>query len=124
MKVGRLAVGALLTLTMACAPHGPVIDTGPKPVGVGGTIAGTVRAAGGTSLTGRKVTVIDVATGAKLETSTAANGGYTIKVPAGTYRIEVELRDGETLDTRPGETQVNVGDVDADRNFVIAVKRP
>jgi hypothetical protein len=70
------------------------------------------------------VTVIDVATGAKLETSTAVNGGYSIKVPAGTYRIEVELREGETFETRPEETQVNVGDVDAERNFVITVKRP
>lgn len=131
MKVRRAAAGALLTLAVAyalvtasCAPRGPVIDTGPKPAGVGGTIAGTVRAAGGTSLTGRKVTVIDVATGAKLETSTATNGGYSIKVPAGTYRIEVELRDGETFETRPEETQVNVGDIDAERNFVITVKRP
>jgi hypothetical protein len=90
---------------------------------VGGTIAGAVRASGGSSaLSGRKVTAINEATGARFETSTAANGGYTVKVPAGTYRLEVELRAGEAVQTHPDATEVNVGDLDPDRDFVLSVR--
>jgi hypothetical protein len=122
----RSAIAAgLLAVTAACAPRGPVLDTGPKPVGVGGTIAGRVSAAdGATPLTARKVTAIDTASGARFEASTASNGGYTIKVPAGTYRLEVETRSGETVRTQPGTTEVNVGDLDPDRNFVLTVRPP
>jgi hypothetical protein len=106
-------------------PRGPVVDTGSKPEGVGGTISGTVRASQGTaSLAGRKVTAINVDTGARYEASTATNGGYTIKVPRGKYRVEVELRAGETLANAPAETEINVGDIDAQRNFEVTVKPP
>jgi hypothetical protein len=33
----------------------------------------------------------------------------------------VELRGGEAVRTQPDETEVNVGDLDADRNFVVSV---
>jgi len=105
----------------ACHP-GPVVDTGGKPPAAGGTIAGLVRADGGaTSVGGRKVTAINESTGARFDVTTATNGGYTVQVPAGTYRLEVELRTGETLATRPDPTQVNAGDLDPDRNFVITI---
>src|SRR5688500_17338194 len=117
------AAAFALTVTLACAARGPVIDTGTRPEGVGGTIAGAVRASGGSSaLSGRKVTAINGATGARFETSTAANGGYTVKVPAGTYRLEVELRAGEAVQTHPDATEVNVGDLDPDRDFVLSVR--
>ena len=110
-------------LVFGCT-HGPVVDTGPRPLGVGGTIAGTVRADGGAvSLSGRKVTAINQATGARFDVTTAIDGGYTIKVPAGTYRLEVELRSGESVAKGPEPTQVNVGDLDPDRNFLLAVTR-
>ena len=117
------AVG-LLMLSVGCAArHGaPVLDTGEKPVGVGGTISGVVRDPGGTSLTGRKVTAVETANGARFEASTASNGGYTVQVPAGKYRLEVELRAGETIATQPDLTDVNVGDLDAQRNFVVTVR--
>jgi hypothetical protein len=110
---------ALLVACAACHP-GPVI--GGTRVSVGGTIAGIVSASGGSiALTGRKVTAIDVATNAKYETSTAANGGYTIKVPEGTYHLEVELRPGETLSKRPADTHINNSDLDPRRDFVVTV---
>ena len=122
----RSGLGALVLIVgtaAGCAARGPVLDTGSKPAGVGGTIAGIVRVAGsGTPLTGRKVTVTEIASGARFETSTATNGGYTIKVPTGKYRLEVELRPGESLAEQPGETEVNASDLDPDRNFVVAVK--
>ena len=114
-----LVAGALLS---AACHHQPVIDLGEKPPQVGGTIAGIVRSSGGTPLSARKVVATDTASGTKFEESTAVNGGYTIKVPSGTYRLEVELREGETLTTRPDPTQVNVGDLDGQRDFVVTVR--
>jgi hypothetical protein len=43
-------------------------------------------------------------------------------VPAGNYRLEVELRSGETLATQPDATEVDAGDLDAGRNFVVALR--
>jgi hypothetical protein len=71
---------------------------------------------------GRKVTAAEATTGARYDTTTATNGGYTVQVPEGTYRIEVELRPGETLVKQPEPTHVNNSDLDPGRNFVITVK--
>ena len=111
----------VLLLSLACSPGGPVIDTGPRP-DVGGSISGTVTANdGATALSTRRVTAVNVDTGGRIDTSTTSTGGYTMRVPRGTYRLEVELRPGETLATQPGSTEVNAGDLDAGRNFVVAV---
>ena len=114
----------LLVFLVACGPRGPILGTATKPPGVGGTISGTVSADNGsTALAARKVTAIDTETGARFDTSTATNGGYTIKVPKGMYRLELELRAGETIATQPASTDVNVGDLDSGRNFVVNVGR-
>ena len=120
----KLHVWVFATLIAAgCAPRGPVVDTGARPEGVGGTIAGSVSATAETEpLTGRKVTAINQQTNARFETSTGTNGGYSLKVPAGTYRLDVELRSGETLGSRPDATDVGVGDIDSARDFVITRK--
>ena len=112
-------------LTACAATHGgPVVDTGSKPAGVGGTIAGAVRIAGSREpLSGRKVTAINLESGQRYEASTAMNGGYTIEVPIGKYRFEVELRSGETLAEQPRETQINTSDLDANQDFLIAPAR-
>jgi hypothetical protein len=102
----------------------PIVDTGTKPAGVGGTVAGIVRAESGTPLSGRMVTAIDVASGRRYETSTATNGGYTIKLPVGKYRMEVELRAAESLAEDPGETEINTSDLDAGRDFVVKSPSP
>ena len=122
----RSALAAvLLLMSIACAPRGPVVGTGPRPEGVGGTIAGRVSAADGrTPVASRKVTAINTTTGARFEVSTAENGGYTVKVPAGTYRLEVEVRSGEALAKEPGSTQINVGDLDPNRDFILTAARP
>jgi hypothetical protein len=118
-----LGVSVLLVAVASCAVREPILDTGAKPVGVGGTIAGIVRVAGtGQPLSARKVTAIDVGSGARYEASTAMNGGYTIKVPTGKYRLEVELRPGETLTEQPAVTNINTSDLDAGRDFVVTVK--
>ncbi len=124
----RAPMGLALMVVFAassCMPRGPIVDTGSKPPNVGGTISGIVRASGGTtSLTGRKVTATNLSTGQRYEASTATNGGYTMKVPVGKYRLEVELREGESLAEQPGETEISASDMDADRDFTITVRSP
>jgi hypothetical protein len=122
MRVAMCLAMFLLIVAVACMPRGPVLG-GSKQQGVGGTISGVVRASGGSgSLSGRKVTATNVATGQRYEASTGSNGGYTIKVPIGRYRMEVELRAGETLAEQPAETEITVSDMDADRDFIITMK--
>jgi hypothetical protein len=123
MRLLHIAAAALLST--ACVTHGrAVIDQTSNIEGVGGTIAGSVRASDGTSaLSGRKVTATNEQTGATFAVSTASNGGYTVKVPAGKYRLDVELRAGESLASRPDPTDVNVGDLDPDRDFVLTARR-
>jgi hypothetical protein len=109
-------LSAALFCSIACHP-GAVIDTDPKP-SVGGTIAGIVRS-GANPVIGRKVTAVNVSTAARFDATTGANGGYTIKVPEGTYRIDLETRAGETISKRPDQTQVNNSDLDAARDFEV-----
>jgi hypothetical protein len=108
-----------MVVMTACAPRGAVIGRGAPPEGTGGTIAGIVTD-GAVALSGRKVTAIEESTGARIEATTASNGGYTMKVPTGKYRLELELRTGETLLKRPDVTQVNVSDLDPRRDFVVS----
>jgi hypothetical protein len=116
-----VAIGSVI---MYSACRSPVITTDPA-LKAGGTIAGIVRATDGSvPLVTRKVTVINARTGARFETTTGVNGGYTIKVPEeGRYRIEVELREGEVVAKGPQETDINNGDLDPGRDFEITVKQ-
>ena len=112
----------LFTVLAAAACHpGPVLS--PK-LDVGGTIAGIVTTTGNAAVPDRKVTAVDVTSGARFEATTGANGGYTIKVPEGSYRLELELRPGEVVAKQPGETRINKSDLDSRRDFTIAVKSP
>jgi hypothetical protein len=110
----------LLMLSGGCAArHGrPLIgaSTIPNPTG---TLSGTVTSSTGTPLEGRRVSAIDMATEQRYDVTTASNGGFTIKVPTGRYRLEVELRGGDQLARQPEQRQVNVGDVDEKLDFVI-----
>ena len=116
---------ALLLLTVlgvaGCHP-GPVLSPGSK-MAVGGTIAGIVSTDTNAAVPDRKVTAIETASGARYEATTGANGGYTIKVPEGTYRLEVQLLSGEVVAKQPAETRINKSDLDPKRNFTISVKR-
>ena len=110
-----------LTSSIACHPGQPVAGGIKQPAG--GTIAGTVSASDkSVPLTGRKVTLTELTSNAHYDTTTAANGGYTIQVPEGTYRIELELRPGEALEKHPADTHVNRSDLDTGRDFVVTVK--
>ena len=126
MKLASALLLASAALLSACGPGpvgrpGPVVNTQPNKAG--GTIAGIVKTADSSvAVPGRKVTVIEVKTGSRHETTTATNGGYTIQVPEGTYRFEIELRAGETLAKQPEQTHVGNSDLDTTRDFVITTK--
>lgn len=121
MRLLRSLLICTLLISMGCHP-GPVIDTGPEPPAVGGTIAGIVSTTAKDPIPDRKVTAINTQTGTRYDATTGTNGGYTIKVPEGTYRLDVELRPGETIAKQPGETRINKSDLDPQRHFVIAVR--
>ena len=123
MKLAPALLVCVATLASACGPGpmgrpGPVVNA--RPNKVGGTIAGIVKTADSSvAVPGRKVTVVEVKTGARHDTTTGTNGGYTIQVPEGTYRFEIELRAGEALAKQPAETHVGNSDLDTTRDFVI-----
>jgi hypothetical protein len=123
MRVCSVLLGCLvLAVTIACHANKPVVDPTPS-ASVGGTIAGIVSTGDPTvAVPGRKVTVTEVTKGSHYEATTASNGGYTIKVPEGTYRIEVELRPTEALAKQPAQTKINNGDMDSGRDFVITAR--
>jgi len=104
----------------ACHP-GPVISPEGKQA-VGGTIAGIVSTDGKAAVPNRKVTAIETSTGAKFTATTGANGGYTMQVPEGTYRLEVELLANEVVSKQPPETRIDKSDLDPSRDFTISVR--
>jgi Carboxypeptidase regulatory-like domain len=119
-STGTAAMVLFLVLSSGCqARHGRPIVGGSVVPNPTGTIAGTVTNSAGTPLEGRRVTAIDVTTERHYDATTAKNGGYTIKVLPGRYRMEVELRGGDQLAQQPEQAHVNVGDVDAQMDFVI-----
>jgi hypothetical protein len=118
---GMAAMVLFLMLSGGCINirHGRPIVGGTVVPNPTGTISGTVTSSGGTPLDGRRVSAINIATDMRYDATTASNGGYTIKVPLGHYRLEVELRGGEQLAQQPEETHITTADVDAQMNFVI-----
>ena len=74
-------------------------------------------------MVGRDVHVVDTETGARHTAQTAANGGFTIQLPAGKYRIELPLKDGEALIKRPGTVDLGKGDIDPHIEVVLGAVR-
>jgi hypothetical protein len=133
MRRARLVPGAgscVLAALLACVSLAgcrqgvPVIDTAPKPAQQDGTISGTVRGPEGTSpIEGRVVQVVNVDTGERQSLTTSSTGGFTFKLKPGKYRVEITLREGESILKGPGILDVNRSDVDAHADFVIAASR-
>jgi len=124
MRLSHIALACfIVSSVIACHTERPVVNTTAKQPPVGGTIAGVVKTEDPSFVPPqRKVTAIDVRSGARFDATTGADGGYTIQVPVGTYRVEIELRGSEALAKQPAETHVNNGDLDSARDFVLTVK--
>lgn len=120
-----LAAGvAGLLLAGGCRRGVPVVDTAPKPAVAEGTITGTVRGPEGTSaVSGRTVEVVNIETNERRTVTTNSTGGFTIKVPPGKYRLELQLQPGETLVKRPDIVKLDRGDIDSHIEFVVATAR-
>lgn len=116
LVVVALAVG------VACRRGVPVVDAGQKPPTVDGTVSGRVTTEGDSArLVSRRVEVINIETGDRRAVSTSSNGGFTIKVPPGKYRVQVELRPGETVAKAPETIDVNASDMESGVEIVITV---
>ena len=120
-----LSLGILaLLLGAGCKPGVPVVDMGPRPPDARGTLTGMVRGPEGTSAIGaRTVEIFNTATGEKHTTTTSETGGFTIQLPAGKYRLELPLKDGETIAKRPGIIDLARGDIDSHVEFVLSASR-
>ena len=90
-----------------------------RTVGRDGRIVGTVRGAERTAMDGRTVEVVNLSTGERQRAVTNSEGGFTFHVPAGKYRIELTLRDGERLASQPGTLDVNRTETEAHADFVL-----
>ena len=122
MRVRCALLVAVTALALGgCRTGVPVVDRGEKPVSQAGTIAGHIRTSGNAAVVSRVVRAVSIATGEKFETTTNNAGTYTLKVPPGRYRLEVELREGERVVKQPAETEINPSDLNPDRDFVIGV---
>ena len=118
MRLCNILLLVALVGAAGCHP-GPVMKAGADNA-VGGTIAGIVSAETKAAVPSRKVTAVNTVTGTRYDATTGVNGGFTIKVPQGTYRLEIELLEGEKVTKQPGETKVNRSDLDPRRDFVIS----
>jgi hypothetical protein len=85
-----------------------------------GTLSGVVRAPeGSSSINGRAVEVINIDTDERHRITTGNSGEFTIKVKPGKYRVEVRLRQGESLIKQPGVMHVTRTEADTRADIVI-----
>jgi len=115
------AVATVLALLggAACHTNRPVWSATPGDSRTPGTIAGILKTPGGEPVPGRRVSAVSVETAQRYSAESNVNGGFSIHVPPGKYRLEPELREGETLVRDPGVINVNKSDTDANREIVI-----
>jgi hypothetical protein len=84
-----------------------------------GTIAGQVVAENGDPLPGRRVAAVHVGSAQRYSAVSSVTGGFSIPVPPGEYRLEVELREGEVVKRQPGVINIDKSDLDANLDVVI-----
>ncbi len=114
----------VLLLATACQRAVPVLESGPSAATAEATINGTIRVPEGVSpVGGRTVEIVNIATGERRRATTTSTGGFTSQLPAGKYRLELPLRDGETLVARPDVVNLDKGAVDSHVEFVIGATR-
>jgi hypothetical protein len=118
------AVLCLVLVLAACRTGVPILDPGPRPSSVMGTITGTVSAEDGKSaLPGRRISAINTDTGERFTAITSSTGGYTLKVPPARYHMAVDLDDGETIVKDEGSFSVSRSELQHDIDIRIGTKR-
>ncbi len=122
MSDTRIALTLAAALAVAgCRAGQPIYDRTPEDQRTPGTIAGILRAGvGGDPVAGRQITAVsETDPTARYSASTNVTGGFSIPVPPGKYRLEVDLREGERLLRSPGTIDINESDLDANLEVVI-----
>ena len=115
-----LALAAALATVTGCRTGQPIYNRTPEDQTTPGTIAGIVRAGvGGEPLAGRQVQAVELSSGRRYSATSSVTGGFSIPVPPGKYRLEVELREGERVLRAPGTIDINDSDLDANLEVVI-----
>lgn len=109
---------AVATLGAACRVGKPVMSRTPENESTPGTIAG-ILTAGPDAVQGRRVTAVALTGTGRYSAVTNVTGGFSIPVPPGRYRLEVELREGEAVLRDPGTIEINESDLDANLEVVI-----
>lgn len=121
-RLTATTLAAALLLVPACQHYrhgGPLVgnvDDAQAAGTIGGVLQGT---GGGDPLPGRRVEAVEVNTGSRFSAVTSVTGGFTIQVPPGDYRLQIELRAGEKVSKDPGTLRINQSDLDA--NIIVEV---
>lgn len=115
-----VALAATLAAAPGCRSGQPIYSSTPADHQTPGTIAGIVSAGeGGEPVVGRRVDAVNLSGGRRYSATTSVTGGFSIPVPPGKYRLEVELREGERVLRSPGIIDINKSDLDANIKVVI-----
>ena len=103
-----------------CRRAAPVLgadgQTGQAKVAISGTVRGPERTI---AVDNRIVELVNLATSERTRVATNEDGGYTVRVHPGDYRLELTLREGEALVRQPGVIHVSRAGGDADGDFVV-----
>ena len=119
-RYAALALAALLAAS-GCRTGQPIFDSSHQNQETPGTIGGILRAGvGGEPVAGRVVVAVSLSDAAQqFSATTNVTGGFSIKVPPGHYRLEVDLREGERVLRSPGIIDINKSDLDANLEIVV-----
>jgi hypothetical protein len=118
-RIAPWAVALTLLAATACRAGRPLIDTSPADQTTPGTIGGILKDAGGGPVAARVVHAVRADTSLKYSATTNVNGGFSIQVPPGHYRLQVELREGERVLKDPGRIHITKSDLDANIEVVL-----
>ena len=124
-RIALITVSLCAVLVLAACRAGvPVIGATPGPPAVSGTITGTISTEDGKSgIQGRKVTAVNLDTGVRRTVISSETGGYTLQVPPGKYRMEVELAAGEAIVKNEGTFSVSKSELQHDVDLRIGARR-
>lgn len=117
--LGMSCAVLVLLVGAACRLGQPLLVSASGDKTTPGTIGGIVSAVGGDRLAGRGVHAVQVGTSRRFSAVTNVTGGFSIKVPPGEYRLEVDLRPGEKVVREPGVVHINKSDLDANLEIVV-----
>jgi hypothetical protein len=116
-----VTLGLAIAAGAGCRTGQPIYDSSHSDHSAKGTIAGILRAGSkdGDPIPGRRLVAVDLASGQRYPVTTSVTGGFSIAVPPGKYRLEVELQEGERVLREPGIIDINKSDLDANLDVVL-----